>query len=97
MPKIKKGLELREAVNGRAPWIKLLPPTPPTVWFHCASGEFEYAKPVIALIKKELPQLKIVVTYFSPTYVDQIRKFAGVDWVVPLAICSSCRANRCLA
>jgi 3-deoxy-D-manno-octulosonic-acid transferase len=84
MPKIKKGLELREAVNGRAPWIKLLPPTPPTVWFHCASGEFEYAKPVIALIKKELPQLKIVVTYFSPTYVDQIRKFAGVDWVVPL-------------
>lgn len=84
MPKIAKGLELRESVNGRAPWIKLLPPAPPTVWFHCASGEFEYAKPVITLLKCERPDVKIVVTYFSPTYSDQIRKFSGVDWVVPL-------------
>lgn len=82
--KIARGLELREPVDGRAPWVKTLPPSPPTVWIHCASGEFEYAKPVITLLKSELPHIKIVVTFFSPTYADHIRKFAGVDWVVPL-------------
>jgi len=78
--KITKGLELRAKVDGRAPWTKLLPPSPPTVWFHCASGEFEYAKPVITLLKAQLPQVKVVVTFFSPTYADNIRKFSGVDW-----------------
>lgn len=80
--KIAKGLELREEVDGRFPWVKLLPPQPPTVWIHAASGEFEYAKPVITLLKKH--DISIVVSYFSPTYADNIRKFSGVDWVVPL-------------
>ena len=82
--KIRKGLELRESVDGRAPWIKSLPPSPPTLWIHCASGEFEYAKPVIDRLKSRVPETKIVVTYFSPTYADNIRKYKGVDWVVPL-------------
>lgn len=84
VPKIARGLELRARVDGRSPWVKNLPPAPPTVWIHCASGEFEYAKPVIALLKASAPSIKVVVTYFSPTYADAIRKFAGVDWVVPL-------------
>jgi 3-deoxy-D-manno-octulosonic-acid transferase len=84
VPKIARGLELRESVDGRAPWIKSLPPAPPTIWFHCASGEFEYAKPVITLLKKRQPAVNVVVTFFSPTYSDTIRKFSGVDWVVPL-------------
>lgn len=83
-PKIARGLSLRARVDGRSPWVKNLPPAPPTVWFHCASGEFEYAKPVIALLKKSAPSIGVVVTYFSPTYADAIRKFKGVDWVVPL-------------
>lgn len=83
-PKIARGLDLRRSVQGRAPWIKSLPPSPPTVWFHCASGEFEYAKPVLTLLKARAPETKIVVTYFSPSYADMIRKFSAVDWVVPL-------------
>jgi 3-deoxy-D-manno-octulosonic-acid transferase len=82
--KIQRGLVLRERVDGRRPWVKLLPPAPPTVWIHCASGEFEYAKPVISLLKFKVPSVKIVVSFFSPTYADNIRTFAGVDWVVPL-------------
>ena len=82
--KIARGLELREKIDGRLPWVKMLPPQAPTVWIHCASGEFEYAKPAITLMKAQLPSVKVVVTYFSPTYADTIRKFAGVDWVVPL-------------
>lgn len=84
VPKIRRGLELRRPHGGRAPWIKALPIEPPTLWIHAASGEFEYAKPVITLLKAERPDIRIVVTYFSPTYADAIRRFRGVDWVVPL-------------
>ncbi len=46
------------------------------VWIHAASGEFEYAKPVVrALHKLEIP---VFVTYFSPTYMSNIESFPGV-------------------
>ena len=38
------------------------------IWFHCASlGEYEQGKPVMQEIKKEYPQVSIVVTFFSPS------------------------------
>jgi len=38
------------------------------IWMHCASlGEFEQGRPVIEAIKKELPDFKIVLTFFSPS------------------------------
>ena len=38
------------------------------VWVHCASlGEFEQGRPVIEAIKKEYPDVKIVLTFFSPS------------------------------
>lgn len=38
------------------------------MWFHAASlGEFEQAVPVMEMIKKEFPQHKILVTFFSPS------------------------------
>ncbi len=38
------------------------------VWFHTASlGEYEQALPVIKLLKTKQPQLKILVTFFSPS------------------------------
>ena len=47
------------------------------VWIHAASGEFEYAKPVIReLAKAGKP---VLVTYFSPTFADNVRKFPGVS------------------
>ncbi len=39
-----------------------------TIWFHAASlGEFEQGLPVMEKIKKEFPNHKIVVTFFSPS------------------------------
>lgn len=39
-----------------------------TIWFHCASlGEYEQAVPVIKEIKKNYPNHKIVLTFFSPS------------------------------
>lgn len=42
--------------------------TDKTIWFHAASlGEFEQGLPVMEKIKKEFPNHKIVVTFFSPS------------------------------
>lgn len=38
-----------------------------TYWFHAASGEIEYCKPVIRLLKANNPEAQIVVTYSSPS------------------------------
>lgn len=38
------------------------------VWFHAASvGEFEQARPIIERLKREHPDRKILVTFFSPS------------------------------
>jgi len=39
-----------------------------TIWFHAASlGEFEQARPIIEEIKKNDPDYKILVSFFSPS------------------------------
>ena len=38
------------------------------IWVHCASlGEFEQGRPVIEGFKKANPNIKIVLTFFSPS------------------------------
>lgn len=82
--KIRRGLEMRERnENGVLPWLACEQNTEP-IWIHCASGEFEYAKPVITRLKRQRPDLKIMVTYFSPSFAQAIQKFPGVDFSCPL-------------
>ncbi|MCC6276662.1 MAG: hypothetical protein IT289_01960 [Oligoflexia bacterium] len=78
--KVREGLEARAS----APW-RLAPPgaTPlPWYWFHVSSGEFEYAKPVIRMLKSARP-CRVVVTYFSPSVVPSLIKFKEVDHFLP--------------
>lgn len=75
--KIKLGIQLRK----NSPWLKQKFDDP--IWFHCSSGEFEYAKPVIKAIKQEKPNQKIIVTYFSPSSKKNIESFALVDFATP--------------
>ena len=56
----------------------------PPFWIHAASGEFEYAKPLIRELKAKFPKIPIVVTYFSPTFRSAIAKTPGVDFALPL-------------
>lgn len=81
--KVKQGLLVRRAVSGAKPWATGLHKDG-AIWIHCASGEFEYAKPVITLLKNENPTAFILVTYFSTSYVKQIQNFPGVDACCPL-------------
>ncbi|CAN5561874.1 lipid IV(A) 3-deoxy-D-manno-octulosonic acid transferase [soil metagenome] len=55
------------------------------IWIHAASGEFEYAKPVIREIR-ERSAVPILVTYFSPTYAENVQKFPGVTASCPLPL-----------
>jgi 3-deoxy-D-manno-octulosonic-acid transferase len=81
-PKIREGVRLRRDINGRAPWA-LGPGNTNPIWIHCASGEFEYAKPVIEKIKAHAPGQKILVTYFSPSVAAAVAKFPLVDFHSP--------------
>ena len=55
-------------VNGRKALPVTTPDDEPWVWFHAASlGEFEQGRPVIEAIKKQFPQLRICLSFFSPS------------------------------
>ncbi|MEI7504005.1 MAG: glycosyltransferase N-terminal domain-containing protein, partial [Paludibacter sp.] len=64
-----------------------LDPTARYVWFHAASlGEFEQGRPVIEALKKEQPDTKIVLTFFSPSGYEVRKNYAGADIVCYLPL-----------
>jgi 3-deoxy-D-manno-octulosonic-acid transferase len=53
-----------------------------TVWMHCASlGEFEQGRTVIEAIENERPDLKIVITFFSPSGYEIRKNYAHADLI----------------
>lgn len=52
------------------------------IWFHCASlGEFEQGRPVLEEIKKQYPQYKIILTFFSPSGYEIRKNYEVADIV----------------
>jgi 3-deoxy-D-manno-octulosonic-acid transferase len=82
-PKLRQGLQMRRKQNGTRPWLSGSPGQRP-IWFHCASGEFEYAKPVLREIKHHNPEQKILVTYFSPSVAAAVQACPEVDLACPM-------------
>jgi 3-deoxy-D-manno-octulosonic-acid transferase len=80
--KVSRGYLLRKYNGAHAPWLEA-PAQQRPLWIHCASGEFEYALPLIREIKKNNPQQKVMVTYFTPSYVKKIKAEPLVDYVFP--------------
>ena len=55
------------------------------IWFHCASlGEFEQGRPVIEEIKKQYPEYRIVLTFFSPSGYEIRKDYPKADIVAYL-------------
>lgn len=78
-------------VNGRKDvWDKLkssIHPDERWIWFHCASlGEFEQGRPVIERIRKDAPEFKILLTFFSPSGYEVRKNYAGADLVTYLPV-----------
>ncbi len=55
-----------------------------TLWCHCASGEFEYAKPVLRLLKTQFPKSQVVVTFTSPSVRKSLNGAPDIDVYGPL-------------
>ncbi|MDR3653855.1 MAG: glycosyltransferase N-terminal domain-containing protein [Paludibacter sp.] len=79
--------------NGQHNAFKLLKekvdPNAHYVWFHAASlGEFEQGRPVMEQLKKEQPDIKILLTFFSPSGYEIRKNYTGADIVsyLPLDI-----------
>lgn len=67
----------------------------PLVWFHCASlGEFEQARPVIEKFKKELPDYRIFLTFFSPSGYEVRKKYNAADYIFYLPNDSASNARK---
>ncbi|MEQ9100053.1 MAG: glycosyltransferase N-terminal domain-containing protein [Imperialibacter sp.] len=67
----------------------------PLVWFHAASlGEFEQGRPVIEELKKRLPNVRILLTFFSPSGFEVRKGYAMVDYICYLPIESAENVKR---
>lgn len=67
------------------------------VWFHASSlGEFEQARPLIERLRRERPQLKILLSFFSPSGYEVRKHYDKVDCVVYLPLDTPHRVRRFL-
>ena len=67
------------------------------VWVHAASvGEFEQVRPLIERLRREHPDIKIVVTFFSPSGYEARKNYSQVDAVVYLPFATRRKAKRFL-
>ncbi len=57
-------------------------PADRVVWFHAASlGEFEQGRPLMERLRKEHPEYKILLTFFSPSGYEVRKDYEGADLV----------------
>lgn len=67
------------------------------VWIHTASlGEFEQGRPIIERIRRERPEYKILVTFFSPSGYEIRKNYKGADYIFYLPIDTPSNARRFL-
>lgn len=65
------------------------------IWVHAASlGEFEQGRPVIEEIKKRQPDIKIVLTFFSPSGYEIRQNYPGADYIFYLPLDTSENAEK---
>lgn len=74
---------------------KDIPKNKDIVWFHAASlGEFEQGRPVIEALRQQKPDIKILLTFFSPSGYEIRKDYNGVDFVYYLPVDLSWNAKR---
>lgn len=66
-----------------------------TVWMHCASlGEFEQGRPVLQKIREAEPETTIVISFFSPSGYEIVKKKKDFEHVFYLPMDSTFHANK---
>ena len=78
---------LREKVDPEAQYV----------WFHAASlGEFEQGRPLMERLRKEHPEYKILLTFFSPSGYEVRKNYEGADIICYLPLDTITNARRFL-
>jgi 3-deoxy-D-manno-octulosonic-acid transferase len=68
---------LREKVDPNAKYV----------WFHAASlGEFEQGRPLMEQLRREHPEYKILLTFFSPSGYEVRKNYEGADIICYLPL-----------
>jgi 3-deoxy-D-manno-octulosonic-acid transferase len=67
------------------------------VWFHAASlGEFEQGRPLMEQLRREHPEYKILLTFFSPSGYEVRKNYKGADIICYLPLDTILNARRFL-
>ena len=67
------------------------------IWFHAASlGEFEQGRPLMERIRKEYPQYKILLTFYSPSGYEVRKDYEGADIICYMPVDTRLNAIRFL-
>lgn len=78
---------LREQVDPQARYV----------WFHAASlGEFEQGRPIMEQLRRDHPELKILLTFFSPSGYEVRKNYEGADIICYLPLDTISNARRFL-
>ena len=78
---------LREKVDPQAKYV----------WFHAASlGEFEQGRPLMEQLRREHPEYKILLTFFSPSGYEVRKNYEGADIICYLPLDTITNARRFL-
>ena len=78
---------LREQVDPNAKYV----------WFHAASlGEFEQGRPLMEQLRREHPEYKILLTFFSPSGYEVRKNYEGADIITYLPLDTITNARRFL-
>ena len=67
------------------------------IWFHAASlGEFEQGRPLMEQIRKDYPQYKILLTFYSPSGYEVRKNYEGADIICYMPVDTRLNAIRFL-
>lgn len=67
------------------------------IWFHTASlGEFEQGRPLMERIRKDYPQYKILLTFYSPSGYEVRKNYEGADIICYMPVDTRLNAIRFL-
>lgn len=80
--------------QGENHWKSLAENNEKLAWFHCASlGEFEQGRPVLEAFRREFPEFKILLTFFSPSGYEIRKNYEQADIITYLPLDSKKNAR----
>lgn len=94
-----KNKKARKMVSGHMSTFKIIrdkfAPDDRPIWIHASSlGEFEQGRPMIEMIKREYPNQKILLSFFSPSGYEVRKNYPEVDAVCYLPFDTPRNARR---